>query len=521
MKILIADDEEHVREGIELAIDWAKFGVTERLMAEDGMQAMEMIRLYNPAVLFCDMSMPGMDGMKLLSLIREEGSDIQIIVVSGYDDFQYARAAIRANGVDYLLKPFRKNDLEQALERAITACKQRENTLRDERETEHRIRRADALLDEQKLASFFKGEAAFHEGMRSVFYKIGISMNNIRVALVLPKNKTELVDRRFFGDGELFLFAVNNITHEILKNYGSHYLCRLDDYQWLLLTTTEGSIGEYDEHRRHMEKITKAWKSTLGLDALIGLCETATNVETLNASIGAARAALLKYDLLLPASSKSQTKEQLRFTDQKMLLQTALENEDKVYAAEIIRSFTQMLRKRGSLRLKELQVHTIEANLLLEQASRLRLSDRESTATFIPLWISDLDEWEKVLIQQWWGLIEEAGADGFSNPRVQAIHDYIHRHFQDNLSLSTLSEQFHFSPQYIAKKFKELYNTTVMTYLIELRMEKAKSLLIHTEMPVSEMANSLGYTDENYFGKVFKKQNGMSPLQFRKQQRDS
>jgi two-component system response regulator YesN len=520
LKILIADDEEHVREGIELAVDWAKFGVTKRLMAEDGTQAIELIRLYNPAVLFCDMSMPGMDGMKLLSLIREEGWDTQIIVVSGYDDFQYTRAAIRANGVDYLLKPFRKNDLEQALERAIAACKQRENTLRDERETKHRIRRADALLDEQKLASYFKGEAAFHEGMRSLFYKIGFSMNNIRVAMVLPKNKMELVDQRFFGDGELFLFAVNNITHETLKNYGSHYLCRLDDYQWLLLTTAEGSNGEY-EHRRHMEKMMKAWKSTLGLEALIGLCETETDMDTLNASIGAARVALLKYELLLPAPPKNQVKEQLRFTDQKMLLQAALENEDKVYAAEIIRSFTQMLRIRGSLRLKDLQGHTIEANLLLEQASRVRLSDRESAITFLPLWISDLDEWEKVLIQQWWALIEEGGTEGFSNSRIQAIHDYIHRHFQENLSLSTLSEQFRFSPQYIAKKFKELYNTTVMTYLIELRMEKAKSLLIHTEMPVSEMANSLGYTDENYFGKVFKKQNGISPLQFRKQQRDS
>ncbi|UUZ81280.1 helix-turn-helix transcriptional regulator [Paenibacillus sp. P26] len=84
-----------------------------------------------------------------------------------------------------------------------------------------------------------------------------------------------------------------------------------------------------------------------------------------------------------------------------------------------------------------------------------------------------------------------------------------------------LSEKFHFSPQYIAKKFKELYNTTVMTYLTEPRMEKAKSLLIHTEMPVSEMAATLGYADENYFGKVFKKQTGSSPLQYRKQRRHS
>ncbi|MFH5185839.1 helix-turn-helix transcriptional regulator [Paenibacillus sp. TAB 01] len=163
----------------------------------------------------------------------------------------------------------------------------------------------------------------------------------------------------------------------------------------------------------------------------------------------------------------------------------------------------------------------MEANLLLEQASRLIRDERIAADIFLPVWISDLDEWEKLMIQQWWRLIEETGGEGFSSRGIQAIRDYMHRHFQDDLSLSVLSERFHFSPQYIAKKFKELYNTTVMTYLTELRMEKAKSLLIHTDMSVLDMAEALGYADENYFGKVFKKQTGLSPLQYRKQQRHS
>ncbi|UUZ81282.1 response regulator [Paenibacillus sp. P26] len=232
MKILIADDEEHVREGIELAVDWGKFGVTERLMAEDGRQALKLIRSHQPAVLFCDMSMPGMDGTELLRLLREEGWDTQVIVVSGYDAFQYTRAAIRASGVDYLLKPFRKSDLEQALERAVAAWRERESHLQEKRETGYRLRQADALLDEQKLAAYFKGEAAFSEAIRGIFYKVGLQAERIRAALVLPRNRMGLVDRRFFGDGELFVFAVNNIAHETLKPYGSHYLCRLDDYQW-------------------------------------------------------------------------------------------------------------------------------------------------------------------------------------------------------------------------------------------------------------------------------------------------
>lgn len=525
MKILIADDEEHVREGIELAVDWGKFGVTERLMAEDGRQALKLIRSHQPAVLFCDMSMPGMDGTELLRLLREEGWDTQVIVVSGYDAFQYTRAAIRASGVDYLLKPFRKSDLEQALERAVAAWRERESHLQEKRETGYRLRQADALLDEQKLAAYFKGEAAFSEAIRGIFYKVGLQAERIRAALVLPRNRMGLVDRRFFGDGELFVFAVNNIAHETLKPYGSHYLCRLDDYQWLLLTSAEEAYRTPGDFKRYMDKVAEAWRNTLGLEALVGLGEAEASAETLPSAVAAARAALLKCNLLggagTPGIRSGPSKEPPRLTDQQILLQAALKSENKAYAAEIIQSFTRSLREQGALSLKELQAYTVEANLLLERASRLVLSGREAADLFMPLWISDLDEWERMLIQQWWRLMEEAGGEGFGSRGIQTIRDYMHVHFQEDLSLSVLSEKFHFSPQYIAKKFKELYNTTVMTYLTELRMEKAKSLLIHTEMPVSEMAATLGYADENYFGKVFKKQTGSSPLQYRKQQRHS
>jgi two-component system response regulator YesN len=520
LKVLIVDDEEHVREGIELAIDWEKFGVTERLMAENGEQAIEIIRRDKPAVLFCDMSMPGMNGLELLNLIRNEGWEVQIIVVSGYDDFVYTKAAIRANGVDYILKPFRKKDLEQAFERATTAWQHTEISLRDKRETVHRLRQADAILDEQKLGLYFKGEAAFHEGIRKLIHKVGLPILYIRAAIILPRNRLNLVNQRFQGDDELFLFAVNNIAHETLRTYGSHYICRLDEYQWLLITGTDGKGRTAAEHKEYLNRVTDRWKSTLGLQVLVGFCETEAGVESLPNAIKEAKAALLQCDLLQSTSQKNQVKENVpRFMDQQILL-TALKNKNKAHAEEIIHSFTVKLKEGGSLSLKDLQIYTIELNLLLEQAS-LNNSTGKETTELIPLWISDLDEWEKVQIKQWWARIDQEGTGGISTRNVQTIHEYICRHFQEDISLSTLSEQFHFSPQYIAKKFKELYNTTVMTFLIDLRMEKATSFLIHTDMSVSQVANAVGYSDENYFGKVFRKQNGLSPLQFRKQQKDS
>ncbi|WP_231571119.1 response regulator transcription factor [Gordoniibacillus kamchatkensis] len=519
--MLIADDEEHVREGIELAVDWAEFGPLELLFAEDGQQAIELIRAHKPAVLFCDMNMPGMDGMTLLNIIREEGWNTQIIVVSGYDDFVYTRATIKANAVDYILKPFRKQDLEQALERAISAWRKLENSQLHSWETENRLKRADAILYEQKLAMYFKGEAPFHDGIRTALGKVGLAGSGIRAAMLLLRNRTELVERRFYGDAELFFFAANNIAQEILREYGAYYLCRLDDYQWLLLTVEGGRADSADRHKRYTGKVVSAWESTVGFRTLTGICEFAADADKLPASIGAARAALLKCELLSPAETSRPVKELPSLADQSLLMRTALKNADKRYAAEIVRSFAEALRQRGSLQLKDLQACTIEANLLLNQMRRVHSNENDSADLFIPLWISDLKEWENMLVGQLWSLIEEGGGDGFEGRGIQAVKDYIHRHFQEDISLSALSERFHFSPQYIAKKFKELYGTTVVTFLTEVRMEKARSLLRHTDIPVAELAQQLGYADENYFGKVFKKHTGLSPLQFRKQPRDS
>ncbi|WP_410515099.1 response regulator [Paenibacillus sp. BR2-3] len=516
--MLIVDDEEHVREGIDLAVDWDKFGITKRLHAEEGQQALDMIRLYKPAVMFCDMSMPGMDGMELLRLLREEGWDTQVIVVSGYDDYQYTRAAVRANGLDYLLKPFSKSELEQVLEQAVMAYKHKEVSLVEEREAGFRIKWADALVYEQKLASFFKEESVFQEGLRGHLYKIGLPAERLRVAIILPCNRMELVERRYGGDRELFIFAINNIAHETFRPYGAHYLCRLDDYQWVLVAAFAKDSRGAEEHRRCMEKAAAAWRETVGLETLIGICQSEADAAGITGAVGKARSTLLKSVIWKDSRQEAASGEPPRLMDQQFLLQTALDTGNKAYAAEIIRSFVERLRKWAEIRLKDLQACTIEANLLLEWASRLLHHGKETADLLMPLWISDLDEWERTFIRHWWALMEEQGRDGLGNRGMEAIREYIERHFQKDLSLSVLSERFHFSPQYIAKKFKELHNTTVMTYLTDIRMDKAKSLLRFTNKPVSEIANSLGYDDENYFGKVFKKQNGISPLQYRKQQ---
>ncbi|MFC0216025.1 response regulator [Paenibacillus chartarius] len=518
MKALIVDDEEHVREAIELSVDWEKFGISQRLMAEDGAQALSLIREHNPMIVFCDMSMPRMDGPELLRQLREENGETQVIVISGHDDFYYTQAAIRAWGVDYLLKPFRKSDLEQAVARAVAAWHDRQSSKSDDRETEYRLKKGDALLEEQKLADYLKGEVPFHHGIRSLLHKLSDANGGFQVALVVPRNRIELVSGRFDGDGELFIFAVNNIAHEILQPFGPHLFCRLDPQRWVLLVTRQSQDIPPSEFESYLARLADAWCRTLGLSAFIGASGGEVRMESLPAALSEAKASLLKSNILAVEAPPEPADDLPRLSDQRLLLEAAVAGANKAYAAELIRSFTDSLRARGKLTLKELQACTLEANLLLERANLAGLSGKELADLYLPLWISDLDEWERLLVQQWWRLIESSGSESNGHHAVESMRQYINGHYQEDISLTSLSERFHFSPQYIAKKFKEEFNTTVVTYLTELRMEKARSLLAHTGMSLLEISEAVGYTDENYFGKVFKKHMGVTPFQYRRQE---
>lgn len=519
MNVLIVDDEEHVREGIDLSVDWERFGITERHMAENGMEALEKLKYCQPAVLFCDMKMPMMGGIELLEKIREEGMDTQIIVISGYSDFDYTRATIKANGVDYILKPFRRKDIEDALQKAIQAWREKSGMKQADAEQSYLMRKADEVVGDKKLAAYFRGEAPFTSSIRQIAEKRGLAGKPLKTALILPKNRMEILSDRFMMDDELFTFAVDNIARYTLGGHMVNELVRLDEYQWLLVMDSEAMGPGEADHKFYLERLKRAWQQTIRLDVQIGVSAKRAQLEHIHTVIGEARARLLNSDVLNDGDNPAVTSisELPQLMNEQFLIKKAIESGNKPFVTELLQKHVRTIRQFGTLQLKELQVYTMEANLLLSRWSQLTsIPQGTAQSTFMPLWISDLDEWERMIVSQVHLLIDNMTHLSSSGSSIEEIKAYLDSHFYEDISLARLAEQFHFSPQYISKKFKETYHKTLITYLTDLKMERAKALLSGTVLPVAEIANQLGYEDENYFSKVFKKHVGMSPFPYRK-----
>lgn len=514
MKVLIVDDEQPVRESVELSIKWAKHDITEIYMAGDGIEALDIVRREAPELIICDMSMPRMDGTGFLEALREEGWDSKVIVLSGYQEFRYARATLLADGVDYLLKPFKIDDLDKAIARAVLSILGSKQNKSEEWRRSHQVNEAQVLLNEQKMVTYLQNETVNHEGVRQLLTEEGFPLEDFYILLFLPRNAGEVVDRHFMGDDSLLLFSVRNILRDVLNPLAHYYFFRMESF---LCVLTVGNISavEMDYYRRKLEE---SWMSTIRVETFSGFSRQKFGYRDILTGLKEAKTEILRSNVLDGQRLEDDQRQMPSLMDKELLVLEALKKQDKEYLGDLIHSFVLELRARGYLSLKELQHYTIEANLLIMRISRQL--ELEQHIEPLSLWISDLEEWEKALTHTFWMMIESEGENLASLRSIHAIRHYIESHLGEDISLTLLADRFYFSPQYISKKFKENYDMTIMNYLTQLRMDKAKSLLSHSDISIIEISQLVGYEDDNYFGKVFRKHVGESPSQYRKKQQE-
>ena len=124
MKLLIADDEQTIRNGL-LSLPWKNIGIEEVYQAENGLAAKEILKAERIDIVISDIKMPGLSGLELAEYIKECSMDTAVIFLTGYSDFEYARRAIRNQVSDYLLKPIRRKDILETVERVLQALERK------------------------------------------------------------------------------------------------------------------------------------------------------------------------------------------------------------------------------------------------------------------------------------------------------------------------------------------------------------------------------------------------------------
>ncbi len=218
-KVLIADDEPIIREGIRDAVDWPSLGMEVAAEAEDGEEALELALHHRVHVLLVDLNMPIMNGIKLMKRIREELPSCRIVIITGHDEFAYAQEAIRLNVDDYILKPADPNQLRQVLDNVRRGLETAEKQLKHLEHASEQITKSLPLLRERFCLEWIEGNMAEEEVMEQLQF--------LQLPVYSPVQLGVIRWPEFFAnqplvkesDRQLFLFAIENIVGEILEPF--------------------------------------------------------------------------------------------------------------------------------------------------------------------------------------------------------------------------------------------------------------------------------------------------------------
>ncbi|WP_040206054.1 response regulator [Neobacillus jeddahensis] len=520
MKVLIVDDEKHVREGIRLLGAWEEHGIDEIFEAANGEEAIALIQTIRPEIIFSDMKMPKMDGTQLLEWIKEHQPNSKTIVVTGYDDYHYMRKAIHFGSSDYLLKPVDPEILNHTLEKAVKEWKREEAERESKESTIILLNEMKPIYRDRKLTQLLNSE----NRNENLFSEFGLNgSQNYLVALVRIDGTTV---KAFQGDRDLAYFTVLNVINETVIEHdcgiGFRYLSHKGEIVIIFWEL-------FEQVDKLLDNIYRSLKSAMDISCPIAIGTMVQPNEKLLDSYHHAKQVLFNSNILDQHESRVYRHEQLQTIPFLNLMSYSSSFELALQAGKIgddvIDQISHDLTENGYLTLNHLLYFENEYLVISHKWYKtyklpFKASDHleERIALFFDhngtFQLEAYKERKKREIAVFLKKVKRTTQQKNSNI-IYDIEKYLQAHFDREVKLQEISEHFYISREYISRKFKQEFNVNITDYMVKIRMERAKSLLKNSQLKIYEIAGMIGYQDDKYFRKVFKKVEGITPNEYR------
>lgn len=495
--VLIVDDEKYIRRSIINRIDWEKCGGEVIGEAADGEEAYEMIGLYQPEVVITDIRMPGMDGLKLAEIVSREYPHIKLVLISAYNDFEYARKAIQYGVKEYLLKPVMEEEMEEVLIRLEKERKQSEKNYSVPEISGYTAAQEEFTGGRFLVTSFYMPEIKDEVQRRERIFKL----YHILSAHTESKEKQTklLLVRDGREDQCSVLWNGNWITEE--------EVCRL-------LKELERQVGEDVFSFVGISRVL----TTERLEERDLFVLQAEGLEALKSKIFDRGKYLFFYEEDKQEYISKYKNELLRLYD--LSVQEEWERLEWLMEEFIIHKLP------GVSHVFELEFLIQELIFVLERHSRRFGYLYETQVLFHDLKKTDfLLPFENLLHLS--RTMKELSDTVLSYSRsrdrydvIEDIREYVQGHYMENIAVAQIAKQYHLNAAYLSTVFKERNNISLSSYIEGVRMEKAKRFLKEDWGNITEVALAAGYSDSNYFTKVFKKYTGMTPSQWKRKKEE-
>ncbi len=526
-KVILVDDEEEVREAIRKRINWEEIGFTVVGTAENGEEALELAEACEPDVVMTDIQMPFMDGLTLLKKLKEKLPDLRSVIFSGYDDFEYAKEAIRLESEEYILKPVDADELRAIFTRIKDRLDEQMKQRRNVEQLSKYYEEIRPMMKEQLIIGLLEGrelqfdleryQKDYDFQIESAFYCAGA----FRITPL--KDNSEELNRN------LMAVSLKQIVVERFKDVlPIEALVYLDTV--CVLARLKGT-AQFNDFVNEMDRVCKVAHRSLDANVSAGIGRVYGNAESIHTSFLEAKDAfhhrifvgenqaicINDVDPSCPLEDYVSEK-QIRHIMRQVKVGT------KESLKEEIRQFVDKL-KRTNVNLSQLQIFYAEFVVELLRLSRgHNISPTETGFGSINTneeleGFSSMDAFADRLIELT-GILWEKISNGRLDTTKKLAEDakqYIADHYSESkLSVDEICSHLGVGTSYFSSVFKKETGVSFVTYLTDLRMTEAQRLLDTTDEKSYIIAGMVGYDEPNYFSYVFKKHFGISPSKYRK-----
>lgn len=508
-KVFLVDDEIEVREGIRQCIDWTQEGFIYSGDAPDGEIALPMIEQIKPDILITDIRMPFMDGLQLSRIVRTQLPSTKIIILSGHDEFEYARDALRINIAEYCLKPLSSADLLVVLHETVAQIEQEELAHQKIIHLENQALKHLSISRENLLNGLCKGTWMAADAIEQA-NQLGIE--------VISKFYQVLIVEHEADDASLFNWICDQypcLTYNMnIKE--TAYIFRGDDdarleqqaaaiKQKLIGTGTNLCSFGFGETKDRLLGIAHSYAEAMEEKSFQSI------VHHYRRSMSPA-----STDTLLQVKKE-------RYFDRSELVHFL-----KYGAQEDILIFSQNYAKHLKFTDVHASFYTYYFIMDLTMTIANFMDELDGTDEHI---VSDMMQMENRIswlktyeeitshIQDMLHLVIEVRDRSQSKFSIviQKAKDYVDEHYDQDISLQVVASYVNVSPSYFSHIFSQETNQTFIEYLTMIRINRAMELLKTTNDKVYEISEQVGYSDPHYFCHLFKKVTGMTTTKFKSQ----
>lgn len=544
LKIFLAEDEVIVRETIKRMIPWEDLGFELVGEAADGEMALPLLLRQKPDLLITDIKMPFMDGLTLAKVAKKEIPGLKVVILSGYDDFNYAKQAINIGVEDYLLKPITKNALIERLTE-IRSRYEHEKTQKEYYEKFHREMQA---YEKNSSRDFFEALVSGSMDMMEIYRrseKLGLDIvAEAYNVLIFTMNCEEDFSGQREGYSEWEAESLELLEEFFSENTSAMlFCCNIFSYGVLI----KGQKETIEENTRScVSEIQRIFdRKEQKRQWFVAAGEPVERLSQIQKSYYSASRAfsqrylydenILYYDEMASMEKKNVTEDDSTYLQkvdvnalnpailQKFLSNGLLEETEnfvKDYFYAIGQEPLESLVFRNYV---TLNVRFSVMSFLKEIGCDTRTLEQEDTEDVLSESSKSLENAiayaEKIISQAI--ALRDQNSGNKNRSILKTAVDFIDSHYmEEDMSLNKAANAANVSANHFSALFSQNMGQTFIEYLTNLRMNKAKEYLRCTSMRSSEIAGEIGYKDAHYFSYLFKKTQGMTPSDYRKARED-